>query len=135
MVSAGIQHSWDKKMLEFMGISGADTTQLADGTVLVGEVAGHLTLVEVTPLGIRFEGSVAIESWDVPTRKLSAMKIDKITMKDGRESEITELDSWGASRGSGGYKFRGYYGVGVLKEPLDPGEVESITTDGKEIKL
>ena len=81
------------------------------------------------------EGSIASDSWDVPTGNLEAMKIEKITMKDGRTIAITETDSWGASRGTAGYKFRGYYGVGVLGEPLNPDDVESITTDGKEIKI
>ena len=103
--------------------------------VQVGEAAGYLTTVEITPLGIRIEGRIAFDSWDVPTGKLEAMKIEKITLKDGRAIEITETDSLGASRGTAGYKFRGYYGVGVLGEPLNPDEVESITTDGKEIKI
>ncbi|MGN9057232.1 hypothetical protein ACTNA4_12365 [Bariatricus sp. HCP28S3_A7] len=103
--------------------------------VQVGEAAGYLTTVEITPLGIRIEGRIAFDSWDVPTGKLEAMKIEKITLKDGRAIEITETDSWGTSRGTYGYKFRGYYGVGVLGEPLNPDEVESITTDGKEIKI
>ena len=103
--------------------------------VQVGEAAAYLTTVEITPLGIRIEGRIAFDSWDVPTGKLEAMKIEKITLKDGRAIEITETDSWGTSRGTYGYKFRGYYGVGVLGEPLNPDEVESITTDGKEIKL
>lgn len=103
--------------------------------VQVGEAAGYLTTVEITPLGIRIEGSIASDSWDVPTGNLEAMKIEKITMKDGRTIAITETDSWGASRGTAGYKFRGYYGVGVLGEQLNPDEVESITTDGKEIKI
>ena len=103
--------------------------------VQVGEAAGYLTTVEITPLGIRIEGRIAFDSWDVPTGKLEAMKIEKITLKDGRAIAITETDSWGTSRGTYGYKFRGYYGVGVLGEPLNPDEVESITTDGKEIKI
>lgn len=103
--------------------------------VQVGEAAGYLTTVEITPLGIRIEGSIAPDSWDVPTGKLEAMKIEKLTLKDGRTIAITETDSLGASRGTAGYKFRGYYGVGVLGEPLNPDEVESITTDGKEIKI
>ena len=103
--------------------------------VQVGEAAGYLTTVEITPLGIRIEGRIAFDSWDVPTGKLEAMKIEKITLKDGRAIEITETDSWGTSRGTYGYKFRGYYGVGVLGEPLNPDEVESITTNGKEIKI
>ena len=103
--------------------------------VQVGEAAGYLTTVEITPLGIRIEGRIAFDSWDVPTGKLEAMKIEKITLKDGRAIAITETDSWGTSRGTYGYKFRGYYGVGVLGEQLNPDEVESITTDGKEIKI
>ena len=103
--------------------------------VQVGEAAGYLTTVEITPLGIRIEGRIAFDSWDVPTGKLEAMKIEKITLKDGRAIAITETDSWGTSRGTYGYKFRGYYGVGVLGEPVNPDEVESITTDGKEIKI
>ena len=103
--------------------------------VQVGEAAGYLTTVEITPLGIRIEGRIAFDSWDVPIGKLEAMKIEKITLKDGRAIAITETDSWGTSRGTYGYKFRGYYGVGVLGEPLNPDEVESITTDGKEIKI
>ncbi|MDD7144357.1 MAG: hypothetical protein PUI73_11470, partial [bacterium] len=84
--------------------------------VQVGEAAGYLTTVEITPLGIRIEGRIAFDSWDVPTGKLEAMKIEKITLKDGRAIAITETDSWGTSRGTYGYKFRGYYGVGVLGE-------------------
>ena len=103
--------------------------------VQVGEAAGYLTTVEITPLGIRIEGRIAFDSWDVPTGKLEAMKIEKITLKDGRAIAITETDSWGTSRGTYGYKFRGYYGVGVLGEPLNPDEVESITTNDKEIKI
>ena len=36
-VSAGVRHARDRAILDFMGIRDADTTQLEDGTVLIGE--------------------------------------------------------------------------------------------------
>ena len=36
-VSAAVRHDWDRAILDFMGIRDADTTQLEDGTVLIGE--------------------------------------------------------------------------------------------------
>ena len=36
-VSAAVRHARDRAILDFMGIRDADTTQLEDGTVLIGE--------------------------------------------------------------------------------------------------
>lgn len=89
----------------------------------------YLTHMEVSPLGIRFEGFVN------PLRRVSGavwLDVDAITFKDGRVLTVGGSSQAGCKDG---IWLDGYCGIDVLGEALEVDEIESVTIGGCEISL
>lgn len=88
-----------------------------------------LTHLEVSPLGIRFEGFAnPMHRLSSPTR----LDVDCVTFRDGRVLTIGGNSSSGLKDG---IWLDGYCGIDILGEVLDVDEIESITIGGCEIQL
>lgn len=88
-----------------------------------------ITHMEVSPLGIRFEGFVN------PLNRVNStvwMDVDSVKFKDGR---ILSVDGSSQAGCKDGIWLDGYCGIDRLGEALDVDEIESITIGGKEIFL
>lgn len=89
----------------------------------------YLTRMEVSPLGIRFEGFVN------PLNRVSGavwMDVDSITFKDGRVITVGGSSQAGCKDG---IWLDGYCGIDELGEALDVDEIESISIGGRDISL
>lgn len=89
----------------------------------------YLTHMEVSPLGIRFEGFVN------PLHRVSGavwMDVDSITFKDGR---VLAVDGSSQAGCKDGIWLDGYCGIDELGEALNVDEIESITIGGCEVSL
>lgn len=89
----------------------------------------YLTHMEVSPLGIRFEGFVN------PLHRVSGavwMDVDSVTFKDGR---VLAVDGSSQAGCKDGIWLDGYCGIDELGEALDVDEIENITIGGCEISL
>lgn len=66
---AAVEQEWDVAILNFMGISGSDTTQLSDGTVSIGasDTQAGVTLTATSSIGSRNSAYFRIDTdYEVP---------------------------------------------------------------------
>lgn len=97
--------------------------------VSTDDINCYITHLDVSPLGIRFEGFVN------PLSRISTpvwLDVDRITFQDGR---VLTVDGYSGGGFKDGIWLDGYCGMDTLGEALDVDNIKSITIEGCEIEL